>query len=321
MSSFRKFTPGSSLRGDTRKTILPGTKSWLYGQSLLSTGCSDLDNACGAGISLGSLMVLSEEVGIRQANTIQKLFISQGIHSKQRVLILSSESKSQVMNLLSKLPTLRKAPTVSKDSQPKLTAWNYSKYGKNQAEVIPFCQSLDLSEYETDSSLLSSISYSIVSETDEKALLTRVLTLISSFCSLCKEQGSVGRIVLNLSDILADDTRLQIALFSRIKILLHNSNTVAVATIHPEINGKTLLKYGDCVIALQPWRGITPPDEFRETSGLLQVIRLPSHLSLYTHNKSIFIYGIKRSMHSLHLSELRIPPLGCSGYSGVDDLF
>ena len=36
----------------------------------------------------------------------------------------------------------------------------------DQAEVIPFCQSLDLSEYETDSSLLSSISYSIVSETD-----------------------------------------------------------------------------------------------------------------------------------------------------------
>ena len=132
MSSFRKFTPGSSLRGDTRKTILPGTKSWLYGQSLLSTGCSDLDNARGVGISLGSLMVLSEEVGIRQANTIQKLFISQGIHSKQRVLILSSESKSQVMNLLSKLPTLRKAPTVSKDSQPRLTAWSYSKYGKSR---------------------------------------------------------------------------------------------------------------------------------------------------------------------------------------------
>ena len=132
MSSFRKFTPGSSFRGDARKTTLLGTKSWLYGQSLLSTGCSDLDNACGAGISLGSLMVLSEEVGIRQANTIQKLFISQGIHSKQRVLILSSESKSQVMNLLSKLPTLRKTSTISKDSQPKQTAWNYSKYAKSR---------------------------------------------------------------------------------------------------------------------------------------------------------------------------------------------
>ena len=91
----------------------------------------------------------------------------------------------------------------------------------DQAEVIPFCQSLDLSEYETDSSLLSSISYSIVSETDEKALLTRVLTLISSFCSLCKEQGSVGRIVLNLSDILADDVYVTPLVKNRLAYRLH----------------------------------------------------------------------------------------------------
>lgn len=131
MSSFRKFTPGSSFRGNVKKTTLPGTKSWLYGQSLVSTGCSDLDNACGAGLSLGSLMVLSEEVGIKQAQTIQKLFISQGIHSKQRVLILSSDSQSQVMTMLSKLPSLRKSSIPSKDSQPKQTAWNYSQYTKS----------------------------------------------------------------------------------------------------------------------------------------------------------------------------------------------
>lgn len=55
--------------------------------------------------------------------------------------------------------------------------------------------------------------------------------------------------------------------------------------------------------------------------GLLQVLRLPSLLSLYTHNKSIFVYGIKRTAHSIRLSELRIPPQGCVEYTGSNDLY
>lgn len=116
-------------------------------------------------------------------------------------------------------------------------------------------------------------------------------------------------------------TSLQIALFARLRMLVRNTNVVAFTILHPDINGETLFRYGDCVIALQPWQGITPPDEFSDTAGLLRVIHLPAHLSLYTPKKSIFIYGVKRSMHSLHLSELRIPPMGCKEYSGCDDLF
>lgn len=55
--------------------------------------------------------------------------------------------------------------------------------------------------------------------------------------------------------------------------------------------------------------------------GLLQVLRLPSMLSLYTHNKAIFVYGIKRTLHSIRLSELRIPPQGCIEYTGNNDLY
>ena len=88
-------------------------------------------------------------------------------------------------------------------------------------------------------------------------------------------------------------------------MLLRGTNVVVFTILHPDINGETLFRYGDCVIALQPWQGITPPDEFSDTAGLLRVIHLPAHLSLYTPKKSIFIYGVKRSMHSLHLSELR----------------
>ena len=80
------------------------------------------------------------------------------------------------------------------------------------------------------------------------------------------------------------------------------------------------LRFGDCVVRLQPWQGIhrtriqwidiNPPSEFRDTASLLHILRLPSLLSLYKNPRSIFIYGVKRTLHSLRLSELRIPPQG-----------
>ena len=107
MSVFRKYTPGAGAGGFQRKSSLPGTKSWVYGQSLLSTGCSDLDNACGTGIPLGSIMVVSEEMGIHQAGVLGRLFVAEGLHSKQRVLVISSRSREAVAAFLSKLPSIR----------------------------------------------------------------------------------------------------------------------------------------------------------------------------------------------------------------------
>ena len=140
MSSFRRFTPGSTLGFQTEKKTLPGTKSWLYGQYMISTGCGDLDKACGTGIPLGSLFLLSEDMGIKQASTLRKLFIAEGINSKQRVLILSSDSEENVLTSISKLPPVRKtqssAPTITpKQPTPQNTkpgAWQYGKFLSQQ---------------------------------------------------------------------------------------------------------------------------------------------------------------------------------------------
>ena len=140
MSSFRRFTPGSTLGSQTAKKTLPGTKSWLYGQYIISTGCSDLDKACGTGIPLGSLFLLSEDMGIKQASTLRKLFIAEGINSKQRVLILSSDSEENVLTSISKLPPVRKtqqsAPAITpKQPAPQIAkpgAWQYGKFLSQQ---------------------------------------------------------------------------------------------------------------------------------------------------------------------------------------------
>lgn len=136
MSSFRRFAPGSTLGAPAAKKALPGTKSWLYGQSLVSTGCGDLDKAIGTGIPVGSLFLLSEDMGIKQSVTIKKLFISEAVHSKQRVLLLSCDSEANVLTSISKLPAVRKSQQAAVSDPPKQptpslskpSSWQYGKY-------------------------------------------------------------------------------------------------------------------------------------------------------------------------------------------------
>ena len=135
MPTFRKFTP-SSLKGSMgSKKVLAGTKSWLYGQSLISTGCSDLNNACGSGIPLGSIMILSEDSFIHQGKCIVKLIAAEGIQSKQKVLLISSMDEEGVREWCYKLPTLRNGPqttTAVKKEVPQRSmsglGGQYSKY-------------------------------------------------------------------------------------------------------------------------------------------------------------------------------------------------
>ena len=114
MSSFRRFAPISAQRSIPTGPRLSGTKSWLYGQSLISTGCKDLDTALGSGIPLGSVVVLSEELFCSQMKTFEKLFVSEGARSKQRAL-----PKEEVDDFLTKMPALKEVPESTKKEAPK----------------------------------------------------------------------------------------------------------------------------------------------------------------------------------------------------------
>lgn len=137
MSSFRKFSSFSATTTLSKKKQLPGTKSWLYGQSIISTGCKDLDNACGSGIPLGSLVIVSEDSFIHQAKSFTKLFIAEGLQCKQRILYISNESVDGIHTWFGKLPAKREEkqikkeeskPTIKKPQTPTASAWQYGKY-------------------------------------------------------------------------------------------------------------------------------------------------------------------------------------------------
>ena len=149
MSSFRKFSSFSSPGSLQKKKQLPGTKSWLYGQSILSTGCKDLDNACGSGIPLGSISILSEDPFIHQAKGFVKLFIAEGINCKQRVLYISTEEEEEIADYCGKIPSKREEKQVKKEemkpalkiTQPSSTsAWQYGKYLSNSKSIEYSCR-------------------------------------------------------------------------------------------------------------------------------------------------------------------------------------
>lgn len=143
MSAFRKYTPLAAAGGTSGKKALAGTKSWLYGQSLLSTGCSDLNNACGSGIPLGSIVIVSEDSFIHQGKSLAKLFAAEGIHSKQKVLLISSLSETDIHEWCAKLPCLRETQQSAMESKgdaqqrmPMERAWQYSQYLSQTGSTI-----------------------------------------------------------------------------------------------------------------------------------------------------------------------------------------
>lgn len=57
MTSFRRTNIGLS----EERRALTGSKVWLHGMSLVSTGLRQLDEVCGGGLLLGSVLLLGEE--------------------------------------------------------------------------------------------------------------------------------------------------------------------------------------------------------------------------------------------------------------------
>ena len=71
MSSFRKFGTGSQ----NVPKRLNGTKAWIYGQTLISSGCNSLNKVLNGGYLLGSMgvLVISTKTKYNMNETYTKL--------------------------------------------------------------------------------------------------------------------------------------------------------------------------------------------------------------------------------------------------------
>lgn len=118
MSSFRRHTGGGGEAVPSTRS-LPGTRPWVNGQTLTSTGNRDLDGACawwfmfseglhsygpyvfwsysltgivGGGLCLGTITVIEEDRFSDYALTLARYFLAQGVAAGHRCLVVGTVS-------------------------------------------------------------------------------------------------------------------------------------------------------------------------------------------------------------------------------------
>eukprot|EP01138_Halocafeteria_seosinensis_P003199 gb/GECG01003273.1/.p1 GENE.gb/GECG01003273.1/~~gb/GECG01003273.1/.p1 ORF type:complete len:521 (+),score=73.46 gb/GECG01003273.1/:1-1563(+) len=95
---------GSAFRASLAKNSLPGTKPWINGVRLVSSGLAQLDQYLGGGLPLGSLILIEEDQNAVHATTLAQYFVSQGIASGHRVRIVGGDGLQGFQQFTNTLP-------------------------------------------------------------------------------------------------------------------------------------------------------------------------------------------------------------------------
>lgn len=139
-TSFKKKTTTRS------KPSLPqGTKASLNNnQLLISSGCPSLDTLLGGGLTVGSLVLLEEDVHGSNADILRKYFIAEGVACQQSVYLASVDTYTD--KFLKTVPIAvndgkSKAfeANNSKDDDSLQIAWRYQNKPKVQ-QSLPIAQ-------------------------------------------------------------------------------------------------------------------------------------------------------------------------------------
>lgn len=135
---------GSSfVRKGEAGIIDPGTRPGLHGQSLISSGHSELDKILGGGIPLGSLTLVIEDGVTAHHAALLRLFLAEGATRNQSIFL--AVGGSQAVDLASFLPAeaskiaglTEDREKAEEDQQTLRIAWQYRRYLHNEdAKVL-----------------------------------------------------------------------------------------------------------------------------------------------------------------------------------------
>lgn len=111
--------------------MLPGTRAWLGGQLLASSGCPSLDAQLGGGIPLGSVVIVQEDATACLSDAMAALFVGQAWPSGQRATVFA-DRPSRRRHFLARLPSAPEKSARSTDepapSASLERAWQYRQY-------------------------------------------------------------------------------------------------------------------------------------------------------------------------------------------------
>jgi len=75
----------------------PGTRPWINGNTLISSGNKDLDSVLGGGLCLGTLTLVEEDRFSDHALLLGKYFVAQGVSGQQCCLVVGAEGSKAAL--------------------------------------------------------------------------------------------------------------------------------------------------------------------------------------------------------------------------------
>ncbi|KAK1942785.1 Elongator complex protein 4 [Phytophthora citrophthora] len=336
--SFRRKTPTSSLRS--------GTKPFLNGQTLVSSGLSELDTALGGGLMLGTLNMVetqsdsSLDVGAGASDSMAvdllRYFVAEGVAGGQRVAMVAPDAlefvKYQLPLELSIAQRQVKQQIADNDKENPLTiAWQYAKYEQKQQTKDRFCHSFDLSKTMHGEMLTANepIAIDLLSwaENTVGEVYERLYLTVEEIVTRQKENGGqvlrLGLIGLGSPLLGPADTSHMAALFKfsrRLRsLVVQSKGTVCLVALGSDVVNafpdpflNELRHVSDTVLALNSFAGSLDllPDELQEFQGSLTLQKLPRVHALACHAPSNTRFGVKRGHRKLKIEKFHLPPEG-----------
>ncbi|KAL3667551.1 hypothetical protein V7S43_007105 [Phytophthora oleae] len=339
--SFRRKTPTSSLRS--------GTKPFLNGQTLVSSGLSELDTALGGGLMLGTLNMVetqsdvtssSLDVGAGASDSMAidllRYFVAEGVAGGQRVAVAAPDAtefvKHQLPLELSLAQRQVKQQLADNDKEAPLTiAWQYGKYEQKQQQKDRFCHSFDLSKTMHGEMLTTNepIAINLLNwaENTVGEVYERLYLAVEEVVTQQKENGDqvlrLGLVGLGSPLLGPADASHMTALFKFVRrlrsVLVQSKGTVCLVVLGSEVVRafpdpflNELRHVSDAVLALNSFAGTRDllPEELQEFQGSLTLRKLPRVHALACHAPSNTRFGVKRGRRKLKIEKFHLPPEG-----------
>ncbi|CAH9121755.1 unnamed protein product [Cuscuta epithymum] len=315
---------------------IPGVKHGLNGAMFLSSGICDLDRILGGGFSMGSLVLVMEDLEAPHHMLLLRNFMSQGIVLKQPLLYASPERDPRVF--LGTLPS----PMPSKDDkslerdveQDKglRIAWQYKKYfgdhssDGQQGGRDEYCNDFDLRK-PLERHFLTGPHIDCFSLQGFPNLDPLRQTCSKFFAQIPRYDGNMaypGRIAIQslcAPQCEFSNNEWDILSFIRsLKCMIRSSNSVAVVTVPSSLISPTFLKrlqhLADTLISVQPI-----PDEDKELAKLLtgyqDMLGLLNMHKVGRHNTQVPVV-LEATTFSIKLHKRRSLVLECLNQAPVD---
>jgi elongator complex protein 4 len=376
MSSFRRATPrapavaataaasasSSSLPSPAgssvvaAKVALPGTKPFLNGQALISTGLAQLDAIIGGGWLLGTLVLLDiprhddAAASTSLVDDFHRYFVAEGIVSGQHAVVVSDDADSfathQLPLELSMAQKQVKAQLAasanpSADDESLTIAWQYQKYisdatSSSSLDKPRFCHSFDLSRPMHTELLRVNAPSTLDLSTYSGSMDVAYAQLIADIARTVETYSSDARVVRVSvrelgSPLLGPPSSAHMtALFQFVRKLRHLASSTRNRSVVFQLSGhlyafptafaNELRHLSDYVLQVKSFVGESDmlPGELVEFQGLLEIKRLARIHALACHTLDAAKFGIKRERRKMKIEKFHLPPEGSRSSSERD---